>query len=31
MAEAVKARPMRVVLDHDDKVLDRTVAPLCGI
>ena len=31
MAEAVEARPTRVVSDHDDKVLDRTVAPLCGI
>ena len=31
MAEAVKVRPTRVVSAHDDKVLDRMVAPLCGI
>jgi hypothetical protein len=31
MAEAKEARPMRVALDHDDKVLDRAVAPLRGI
>ena len=29
--QKLRARPTRVVLDHDDKVLDRTVAPLCGI